>query len=75
MRVTTKGQVTIPQHIREKLVITPSSEVDFVEENNRVYIVKRKDTENGNSIFRNLRGISTVKMTTEEIMALTRGEN
>ena len=32
MRVTTKGQVTIPQHIREKLGITPSTEVDFVEE-------------------------------------------
>ena len=75
MRVTTKGQVTIPQHIREKLIISPSSEVDFVEENNRVYIVKRKNTENSKSIFRNLRGISTVKMTTEEIMALTRGEN
>ncbi|MDA3937772.1 MAG: AbrB/MazE/SpoVT family DNA-binding domain-containing protein [Spirochaetia bacterium] len=75
MRVTTKGQVTIPQHIRDKLIITPSTEVDFVEENNRVYIVKRKNTENDKSIFRNLRGISTVKMTTEEIMALTRGEN
>lgn len=75
MRVTTKGQVTIPQHIREKLIISPSSEVDFVEENNRVYIVKRKDSGNGKSKFQNLRGISTVKMTTEEIMVLTRDDN
>ena len=42
MRVTTKGQVTIPQHIREKLGITTSTEVDFIEEKGRVFIVKRK---------------------------------
>ncbi|MCF8080817.1 MAG: AbrB/MazE/SpoVT family DNA-binding domain-containing protein [Desulfobacterales bacterium] len=36
MRVTTKGQVTIPQHIREKFGITPDSEVDFVEEKGRI---------------------------------------
>ncbi len=29
MRVTSKGQVTIPQHVRERLGITPGSEVDF----------------------------------------------
>ena len=32
MRVTTKGQVTIPQHIREKLGIFPATEIEFVEE-------------------------------------------
>lgn len=42
MRVTTKGQVTIPQHIREKLGITPATEVDFVEEEDRIFLVKRK---------------------------------
>ena len=29
MRVTTKGQVTIPQDIRERLGILPHSEVEF----------------------------------------------
>src|ERR1051325_10780380 len=29
MRVTSKGQVTIPQHVRALLGITPGSEVDF----------------------------------------------
>ena len=38
MRVTTKGQVTIPQHIREKLGITPATEVDFVEEEGRIFL-------------------------------------
>ena len=43
MRVTTKGQVTIPQHIREKLGITPATEVDFVEEEGRIFSIKRKE--------------------------------
>ena len=45
MRVTSKGQVTIPKKVREALGIGPKSEVDFVEENGRVYLgkkVKRK---------------------------------
>ncbi len=37
MRVTTKGQVTIPQHIREKLGIAPATDIEFVEEKERVY--------------------------------------
>jgi len=74
MRVTTKGQVTIPLKIREKLNIKPASEVEFiVGEDNRVYIVK-KESDTGSNRFSKLRGIATVKMSTEEIMALTREE-
>ncbi len=75
MRVTTKGQVTIPQHIREKMMITPSTEIDFVEEADRVYIVKKKDEKDSIRKFSKLRGIGTVKMTTDEIMALTRADS
>lgn len=74
MRVTTKGQVTIPQHIRDKMMITPSTEIDFVEEADRVYIVKKKDEKGTTRKFLKLRGIGTVKMTTDEIMALTRAD-
>lgn len=73
MRVTTKGQVTIPQEIREKLNITPAVEVDFIEEKDRIYLVKRKDQAKSTRKFSQLRGIATVKMTTDEIMTLTRG--
>lgn len=73
MRVTTKGQVTIPQEIREKLRITPSDEVDFIEDKNRIYLVKREGVAKKKSRFGKLRGIANVKMTTDEIMALTRG--
>ncbi|MBW1817790.1 MAG: AbrB/MazE/SpoVT family DNA-binding domain-containing protein, partial [Deltaproteobacteria bacterium] len=71
MRVTTKGQVTIPQHIREKLGITPTMEVDFVEEKERVYIVKKTVSPQKSRRFRKLRGVATIRMTTEDIMALT----
>lgn len=72
MRVTTKGQVTIPQSIREKLGITAYSEVDFVEEEEKVYLIKKRISKKTNR-FKPLRGIATVKMTTDEILALTRG--
>ncbi len=72
MRVTTKGQVTIPKHIREKLGITSSSEVDFIEENGRVYLTKITTPSPRRNPFRRLRGVATVRMSTDEIMALTR---
>ena len=72
MRVTSKGQVTMPRHFREKLGIAPKSEVEFLEEGDRVYLL-RKRTSGRNNRFKALRGVATVKMTTEEIMKLTRG--
>ncbi len=74
MRVTTKGQVTIPLEIRKKLNIHPSTEVEFIEdEDGRVYLVKKSDQPTTKR-FSKLRGIATVQMTTEEIMALTRSD-
>ena len=43
MRVTTKGQITIPQHLREKYGITPNTDIEFDEENNHI-IIKKKNT-------------------------------
>ncbi len=74
MRVTTKGQVTIPQDIRDKLGITPATEVDFIDEKGRIFLVKRKEKKAATHKFSRLRGLATVKMTTDEIMALTRSE-
>jgi len=74
MRVTTKGQVTIPQHIREKLGITPSTEVDFIEQRGRVYLTKKSGIRPRTNKFRPYRGVATVKMSTDEIMSLTRGD-
>jgi AbrB family looped-hinge helix DNA binding protein len=74
MKVTTKGQVTIPQNIRDKLGIVPATEVDFIDENGRIFLVKRKEKKAATRKFSKLRGLATVKMTTDEIMALTRSE-
>ena len=75
MRVTIKGQVTIPLHIREKLGITPGTEVEFVEENGQVVLLKIKQVKAATRKFSKLLGVATVKMNTDEIMALTRSEN
>ncbi len=71
MRVTTKGQVTIPRGVREALGITPETEVDFIEDEGRFYIVKT-DQPQTQGKFKRLRGIATAKMSTDEIMNLTR---
>jgi len=73
MRVTAKGQVTIPQPIREKLGITAYSEVEFREQDGRVYLVKTGGPGGIGKKYRGFRGVATVRMTTDEIMALTRG--
>jgi len=75
MKVTTKGQVTIPMEVREKLNIQPGAEVDFVIEGDVVKIVPvRGANSRGRRIVERMLGKGSVQMTTDEIMALTRGE-
>ncbi len=74
MKVTTKGQVTIPLHIREIFGILPNTEVDFQVENQRIYIEKSSGSLSKPSNYKRLRGIGTIKMTTDEIMRLTRDD-
>jgi AbrB family looped-hinge helix DNA binding protein len=78
MRITSKGQVTIPVEIRERLGLLPNSEVDFEVVGNTVRIKKargRSQHGRGRSIVEHLRGKATSGMTTDEIMALTRGDS
>lgn len=75
MRITEKGQITIPIQLREKYGFLPHVEVHFVEEKGRVYLKKSATKKTrGKEIIRHLRGSATVRMTTSEIMKLTRGE-
>ena len=71
MRVTTKGQVTIPRNVREVLGIVPESDIDFREDNGRFYLVKT-DEPTVTGRFKKLRGIATAGMSTDEILSLTR---
>lgn len=75
-RVTSKGQVTIPKPVRDRLRLKAGSEVDFeLAADGRIVLVKagRKPAET-RSAFARLRGSASGRMTTDEIMALTRGE-
>lgn len=74
MRVTSKGQVTIPIEIRERLGLLPETEVDFVVEGSSARIVRREPQPLGRGarIVGRLRGSGTVRMSTDEILALTR---
>ena len=75
MRITTKGQVTIPQEIREKMGFMPHTEVNFVQKGNVVYIEKVEGKmKRSDRLIERMRGTATVKMSTDEIMALTRGQ-
>jgi AbrB family looped-hinge helix DNA binding protein len=74
-RVTSKGQVTIPKRVRELLRIAPGSAVEFrVDPDGRVTLRGVGRPGKVRSRFARLRGKATVRMRTEEIMALTRGE-
>ena len=77
MRITSKGQVTIPVAIREKAGLLPHTEVDFELDGDAVRIVRaqaRRGESRGERAVRRLRGSGTVRMTTDEIMALMRGD-
>ena len=77
MRVTSKGQVTIPQEIREKLGLLPNTEVEFILEGKAVRLCKieqARGESRGRGIVRRLRGSANVSMTTDEILALTRSD-
>jgi len=74
MRVTSKGQVTIPRWLRDKAGITPGCQVEFYEDNGRFCLRKTKDGGRGRLLVEHISGRGRIGMTTDEILALTRGK-
>ena len=75
MRITSKGQVTIPADIRARAGFLPNTEVEILMSGNEVVIHKtRKSSARGQKLIKALRGAGTVNMTTDQIMSLTRGD-
>ena len=73
MRITTKGQVTIPQDIRERLGLLPHTEVEFEIDGDSVRIrPARRSTARGDALIARMRGTATSRLSTDQIMALTR---
>jgi AbrB family looped-hinge helix DNA binding protein len=78
MRITSKGQVTIPAEIRERAGLLPNTEVEFLYDGDVVQVRRAASTRKpsrGEHLVARLRGRGDIKMTTDEIMALTRGDD
>jgi AbrB family looped-hinge helix DNA binding protein len=77
MRITSKGQVTIPHGVRNRLGLSPHTEVEFEVSGDHARIRKARRAESlvmrGQKALRALRGSADRHMSTDEIMALTRG--
>jgi AbrB family looped-hinge helix DNA binding protein len=73
VKVTEKGQVTIPKELRDALGIGAGTEVEFERRNDTIVVRKAANgPTRGDRIADRLRGRGDVTMTTDEIMALTR---
>ena len=79
MTVTTKGQITIPQALRERFGLLPGTEVEFAAGANAVQVRPRKRTRRAATAFDSwlvkAAGSATTKLTTDQILAKTRGED
>jgi len=75
MRITSKGQVTIPQRLRERYGLMPETEVEFVEVGGEI-VVRRagaQSADRAQQIVGRMLGAGHSPLTTEEIIAIARG--
>jgi AbrB family looped-hinge helix DNA binding protein len=82
MRITQKGQVTIPKKVRDRAGIVPGSEVEFAVDGDVVTLKKvpagkKPGMSRGEKIVAALRGTRSVNkgLSTDEIMKLLRGDD
>jgi AbrB family looped-hinge helix DNA binding protein len=77
VRITAKGQVTIPQDVRARAGLMPGTDVVFEIEAGAVRLVKAETSggrrTRGQKLVDGLRGRGDFKMTTDEVVALMRG--
>ena len=73
MRITTKGQVTIPLEVRERLGLLPHTEVEFTIRGSTAVLSKAiGGKRRGRALVQHMRGRGSVRMSTDEILGLTR---
>lgn len=74
--LTSKGQVTVPKRVRDYLGLRPGAAVTFERLVNGDVVLRpaKHVARIRRTAFSKLRGRATVKMKTEEILALTRGD-
>ena len=75
MKITSKGQVTIPQEVRERHGLLPGTEVRFIDDGREVRLVKAKGRRGrGEALVARMRGRARTRLTTDQILALSRAE-
>jgi AbrB family looped-hinge helix DNA binding protein len=81
MRMTSKGQVTIPKHVRDSAGIKPGAELAVVFDEGVIKINRARRKQLGEattqfeSWLKRVKGVATANVTTAEILAATRGRN
>ncbi len=74
--LTVKGQVTIPKAMREHMKVAQGQEIEFVAQpNGQVLMFPAKKTADTENPFLKWRGTGILKMSTEEILRETRGDD
>lgn len=74
-RMTSKGQVTIPKNIRQRLGLTPGCEVRFaVGKDGQIVLEEKNAADRGPSRFDAIRGTLDLGVSTDEFMRFLRGE-
>ena len=75
MRITSKGQVTIPIDLREKAGLLPNTEIEFALRGGTVILRKAgKTRRRGKRLLQTMRRKAATRLTTDQIMTLTRGD-
>lgn len=75
MYLNSKGQVTIPAHLREKFGLRSGDEVKVVEDDDTLRIVRvGEGATRGERLVARMRGRATTDMSTDELLGLLRGD-
>lgn len=77
MRITSRGQVTIPIELRERLRLLPGTEVDIEQDGDTLRLRRcgaPRDASRGAIAVARLRGLADIRTSTDEILALTRSD-
>lgn len=76
MKITRKGQVTLPKGIRSHFGLEPGTEVEFVAEEGKVVLKRRnREVNAAEEWLAQATGVARGKVTTREVMEQTRGED
>ncbi len=71
MKVTERGQVTLPKWLREKHGIDSSTEVEFIEKSGQIIVVKKRAV-SSLARFRGIAKVETLPSQTDDFLSLIR---